>query len=72
LNCIDHAAYAQILAGNLNIGMSPEASMLGSTRHKANGRYVDNNKKAKTMNLRGTLALWLGKLRIYVSVSISH
>ena len=39
---------------------------------EANGRYVDNNKKAKTVNLRGTLALWLGKLRIYFSVSISH
>jgi len=41
-------------------------------RREANGRYVDNNKKAKTMNLRGTFALWLGKLRIYLSVSICH
>jgi len=24
------------------------------------------------MNLRGTLALWLGRLRIYFSVVISH
>jgi hypothetical protein len=31
-----------------------------------------NHKKAKTMNLRGMLALWLGKLRIYFSISISH
>jgi hypothetical protein len=31
-----------------------------------------NHKKAKTMNLRGMLALWLGKLRIYLSISISH
>jgi hypothetical protein len=31
-----------------------------------------NHKKAKTMNLRGMLALWLGKLRVYLSISISH
>jgi hypothetical protein len=33
---------------------------------------LNNQKKAKTMNLRGMLALWLGKLRVYLSISISH
>jgi len=31
-----------------------------------------NKKKARPMNLRGTLALWLGWLRIYLSVRISQ
>lgn len=33
---------------------------------------LNNQKKATTMNLRGVLALLMGKLRVYLSISISR